>query len=531
MNLSKFFTLIIVGALFAGSSFAATVSVPGNAATINDALELLDYNDGQADLVLVAPGIYNEQVTPKGNAGADSVRFPRATELSLANIQAAVQTHPDHLTIRGSDPNNPPVILGSNVPAGYGVFPADPGDFFFSNFVYCGKGITMQNVDLRYNAAGDYAKNGMAGDFVWQDCVFSYGSVTGGEDFCDYNNNEQLNTDITPGIGIDNEYIYTNCLIDGLSTVNGIARMPEGFVHWHGYGGDAPGGNAVGDGVTFDNCVVRNYNAKIHEWRCNQGTAGGTRPGLGPILVQDCFFDTVTTQNIFHIRGRHSAPVMIRNVAQNYQGPFLHHQAQDSNQAEGVWVIANNIVKNHQAGGTTPIIRFNNAIDANGQIHIVNNTIDNIGISGVHTAAAGEAGGVLNIANNIFDGTTVGSVGVNISAGNLFTVNVTNNGFFGLGTNVNGTVTETGSVTVDPVFNNRTLTIPATPPTAPVEQGYVPTAAAYINTGHGPSYAAVSASAGNVDVDALNARIGGAGIDIGAQESDGVSLVIGWDYY
>ena len=38
------------------SGWSATVTVPANAPTINAALELLDYDDGDDDLVVVGPG-------------------------------------------------------------------------------------------------------------------------------------------------------------------------------------------------------------------------------------------------------------------------------------------------------------------------------------------------------------------------------------------------------------------------------------------------------------------------------------------
>ncbi|MCA9412276.1 MAG: hypothetical protein KC944_13760, partial [Candidatus Omnitrophica bacterium] len=54
----------------------------GNATTINQALEMLDYDDGEADLILIGPGEYDEQLALKGNAGVDSQMFPNTFNLT-----------------------------------------------------------------------------------------------------------------------------------------------------------------------------------------------------------------------------------------------------------------------------------------------------------------------------------------------------------------------------------------------------------------------------------------------------------------
>ena len=320
MSLSRFFTFLFIGVLIAGSSFAATVYVPGSAPTINGALELLDYQDGVDDIVIISPGIYDEQVAPKANAGNDASAFPTSGGLSVANMQAAIQSHTDRLTLRGSDPNDPPVIrIDAATPAPYGVFPGNPGDFFFSTFVYLGHDITMQNVELRSNTA-DYAKNGMASNFVWQDCVLSNGSGDGGpgEDFCDYNNNlDNLSTN-DPLIGLDNEYVYSNCIIDGSDVLDGNgARFGSSFVWWHGYGSSAPAGNAVGSGVAFDNCVVRYWDDIIHQFRAP--SLGGTSGAPNGLLCQDCFF--YSTGDIFNIDGSFADTTIIRNVVDGGDAP------------------------------------------------------------------------------------------------------------------------------------------------------------------------------------------------------------------
>jgi hypothetical protein len=535
MNLSRFFTLLILGAFVAGSSFAATVTVPGNAVTINGALELLDYNDGEADTVIISPGTYDEQVFPKGNAGADSTAFPSAGGLTTGAVQASVASHPDALTLRGSDPNNPPVIrIDTYLPSPYGMFPGDPGDFFFSSFVYGAHDVTCVNIELRSNP-NDYAKNGMATNHVWQDCLFTNGSGDGGagEDFCDYNNNFEFNSDQDPLIGLDNEYVYSNCIIDGEDLLDGNgARFGNAFVWWHGYGTGAPARTAQGSGVTFDNCVIRHWDDIVHRVNSNQGGAGGTTPGsgLGPFTMQDCFLSD--TGAVLGIAGAQEDVTVNRNVYDVMSDHFVRLQDRDGRFPSETYIFSNNITMDN--GDGVAAFRVSNTVEATARIHIVNNTLlENSNSSGAIRLEGGPspAGAIVTIANNIIDGSATGlsSTGIRTTDTGL-TVNLINNAIFDEVTAVDGTPSsEVGTVTSAPGYDSTTLVIPTSPPTTRPVQGYVPSGVDYVDGGDNASYTAISGVVGTADVDSTNAR--DTNPDIGAQETNGPSLVGGWDMY
>ncbi|MCA9442907.1 MAG: hypothetical protein KC964_19040, partial [Candidatus Omnitrophica bacterium] len=119
-------------------SLATTFTVrkdgSGNFTRIQDALESLDYNDGVDDAILIGPGLYDQQLTPNGDAGADSVRYPNVFNMTLSTVEAAYASHTDSLTLKGENPNDPPVLTyltgEDKTQQPYGMFPNDPSDFF-----------------------------------------------------------------------------------------------------------------------------------------------------------------------------------------------------------------------------------------------------------------------------------------------------------------------------------------------------------------------------------------------------------------
>jgi hypothetical protein len=541
---SKLFVSLIATLFVASSAFAATVTVGPNGtfATINAALESLDYNDGQADVLVLESGVvFDEQVVPKGNAGADSTAFPRATGMSVAGFQAAVQSHSDPLTIRSQDSSNPAVITKttSTPPASfYGMFPADPGDAFTAALVMCGVDITIEGVELRFGNHGGYFMNGMAADFTFQDCLFTHGTTNAqrAEDYCDWNNNYENHSDINPLIGLDNTYVFDGCLIDGLSQENGTDLFDSSFIWFHGYGNSTP----VKDEVTtmaFSNCVMRNWDDIIYQSR------GNSPIGSGPLstVVEDCFSYNMPGQ-FMEFRGQQGSALYNRNVIQTSGNSGFRVRDRDQGQIRQADVVNNLFVSN----GNGNIVQIENNGSTNGwTINVVNNTFYGY-LTAINQEAGSNAACVLNVANNIFAGT---GTAVNGAGFATITATLTNNGFFNNTADVVGAPSggNNGAVAGDPGFAaDSSGGFPAVGgPTdvnlvaAPLSgsdftdrvgrQNFLPTSNSYIDGGSNAAYNV--ANYGDVDVDSLDARVQGASIDIGAQETGGQSVVTSWDMY
>ena len=526
-------------ALFAGIGFlcwaplgwAATVSVPGDTATINGALEMLDYNDGEDDLVLVGPGVYDEQIFPKGNAGVDSSEFPSVENLSIQAIEDCIASHADRLEIRGSDPNFPPVIrIESASPESYGFFPGELGRYFYSTVVMGAKDVLFTNIEVRSNP-DEYTINGSASNWVWQDCVFSNGSgsVGAGSDFCDYQNNRELNSDNNPDIGLDNEYVYSNCIIDGEDLLDGSgARFDNAFVWWHGYGGDTPPGEAVGSGVLLENCVIRNWGNDIL-FNFNSNGMGGTRGGLGPVTVQDCFFSA--SQDLFSFRGACEDVVFIRNVINGEQAPgneggfaIRIRERNSSLGARGFTedlVIANNLFVGTEDFTQVYLGLQESVTTDEPNLFVVNNTFYDYEVSQGVVFVTGPSGGNLSVANNIFMATETGAVGHAVNVGNP-TVNaiVENNLFWNNVTNLTDTsqTISSGNQYGNPGFISTSVIIPDRPPVPVLQQGFVPSSIFAIDAGSMQAYQVIGDVIGLLDVDSDNTRPTSGQIDIGAQE-------------
>lgn len=539
LNRIKTLCVLTVSLAVATASFGATVTVrkdgTGNFLTLDAALESLNYQDGVNDLILVGPGEYDGQVTVNANAGANSTRYPNAFNMTSALVQSAYQTHQDALTIRGEDPNSPAVIYYVNgvdrAAQPYGMFPNDPGDFFFASLVMCGNNATFENMEFRHGVI-DYCVNGMAAGIVFNDCLFTNGITGGVDDFWDYNNNIEITSHVDPSIAADNEYTFNNCLFDGLNKVDGTTFFDSSAIYFHGYSEiiGKPNTDPSLYGFThFSGCTFRDWADTIHTATHQQGMY---YRGLTDVIVEDCFADNVS--NTLNSRGHNENTVVNRNVF-NLGGVNVARGIEITDRQSAIpqnVTIANNIFT-----GIAPNqqlrLHMNTATANAPQVsdwRVVNNTFFGATGPAIETSGAITGPGssvALVIANNILN--TAGGVGLRHNASGPVTVDLVNNGFFGNAADIDGAGavnTNVGVVNADPQFDNTTVTQPATPGASQV-QGFNPTNAAYLNAGSQAAYNAVSGTVGTFDVDQTHTT---ANVDIGAQQNEPIS-VLDWSIY
>lgn len=81
-----------------------------NFISINEALEVLPYANGVNNVIIIGPGIYDEQLILQGEEGWNSEEFPTSEKLTDDGLKAAFESHTDRLELRGEDPLDPPVI-------------------------------------------------------------------------------------------------------------------------------------------------------------------------------------------------------------------------------------------------------------------------------------------------------------------------------------------------------------------------------------------------------------------------------------
>lgn len=546
LNRIKTLCVLTVSLAVATASFGATVTVrkdgTGNFLTLDAALESLNYQDGNSDLILVGPGEYDGQVTVNANAGANSTRYPNAFNMTPALVQSAYQTHQDPLTIRGENPNDPAVIYYVNgtdrAAQPYGMFPNDPGDFFFASVVMCGNNCTFENIEFRHGVI-DYCINGMAAGIVFNDCLFTNGITGGVDDFWDFNNNIEITSYVDPSIAADNEYSFNNCLWDGLNKVDGTTFFDSTWCYFHGYDAIAKPANdpAIYGGTSFSGCVFTNWDANIHQPRGREEYYRG----LAGHSAEDCYAHNV--RQVFAIQGSVGSWLVNRNVF-NFSAAatpivetrrVLEINERSQGQARELVVSNNLFIGGGQTAGY-PLIRASVGSTANivAQLtdwRFVNNTFagydnDAIRIEGNVGGSAGSQADVV-VANNIFSGNGGASIAVNYTATGANAVALVNNGYNNNGTDVTGApATNTGGITGNPNFDNAVVTQPATPGASQV-QGFNPTNAAYLNSGDQAAYNAIAGVAGNLDVDQTHTT---ANIDRGAQQNEPIS-VLDWSIY
>ena len=541
LNRIKVLCLLTLSLAVSTASFADTVTVrkngTGNFLTIQAALESLDYNNGVNDLVLIGPGIYDQQLTPNADAGADSTPFPNIFNLTgIPIVEAAYASHTDTLTLRGEDPNDPPVvtyITGADRLGQlqlYGVFPDNPSDFFEAAIVHCGNNVHWENIELRHGQS-EYCQNGQADNWVFTDCLFTVGhnAAFGNDAMFNLNNNINITSAVNANIAADCGYTYTNCIYDGESTDDGSLMDGDGW-YFHGFD-SVPGGLQVNNflglgGLTVDGCIFRNWDSVIYIPRGR----GEKDRSIDFFNMTNCFGDSVGQMARF--QGAIRTGSAVGNVCKIVGGDDF---IEISDRSQGLYqdmVVANNIV----SGTGSRVIRLHaqatSAIVQTCNWRIVNNTFygyNNAALPITGTLSGGSTCNIV-IANNIFHGDgSATAVGVNYAG--QATVTMSTNGFFNnTGGNTVGAVTNSGAVTGDPSYAGgvTALQIPADTGLATPVQGLNPTNAAYLNTGTQAAYDAVRTVAGDFDVDGTHTTL--SGIDIGAQQNLPIS-VLDWSVY
>lgn len=508
----------------ARAGYCATVTVKpgggGSATTINQALELLDYNDGVDDLVLIDPGTYDEQITANGNAGVDSVAFPPAISLTTAALEMTFMSHPDALELRGVDPDNPPILtVISSTPTAYGFITNNTGKSFVAGLVHAGNNVTFTNLNIRHGEGTAYGIYGMAKGIVYQDCLFTNGQPIEASHafFWRYDSFSRNLSYFNPNIAADNEYLVQNCIMDGRSVVDDTLYDND-FVLFSSYG-DEPLDFSMSQplgGAAVVGCVIKNFGSSIFRWRGRIGIGSG----LGYTRVEDSYFHNINGAAVI-LRGNQGPSVINRNVFENLsasQGNPIIQTGEKNGLIPAPVSITNNIF--HFSRGIRILSIGSPGGDPRPYHHyrIVNNTfhryIDAVDISGASPTTA-------LVANNLFQGHPTITVGtaIRMGAGTGAELNSTNNLFHNtLAVSGFPFANMTGPVIADPRFLSIGTTEP-NPPGSLTPQGFVPdpSNSPAINAGDFASYTIVAASAGNLDVD-RSPRIIDSVIDIGAQE-------------
>ncbi|MCA9447461.1 MAG: right-handed parallel beta-helix repeat-containing protein [Candidatus Omnitrophica bacterium] len=507
---------------FGTPSQAATLQVRqdgcGHATTINQALEMIDYNDGSPDLIYIGPGTYDEQLVLKGNAGVDSQPIPPVQELTMEKLEAVYQSHPDPLTLCGIDPQSPPLLLVRDAtPEEYGFFPSDLDYFFTGQIIHCGNGVTLDNIEIRH-ASSWYAINAQASDIVYRDCLFSNGlhQFDAYDWFFSAYENPEITSLLNPEVAADNEYFFENCLIDGESRVDGSLYGTD-FGYFHGYR-DHPGliGKDPVGGFTYEGCIVKNWDGTFQWFR---GREELTR-GLAFNQVQDCFFSNVRSG--FRWDGNQGPGVFNRNVVHSSEESWIRIRERSGGRPSEIY-IANNIF----SGNRDPIggIRIelgeeDGATISERKVWIVNNTFYDYSSSAIHIDGNYPNASV-KIANNIFNGSDEVAQGTAIEiADSPPHVTVRSNLFFHNLQNISGEPDlEEDSSEQDPRFMSTEVHEPVFGETFP-NQGFEQDIVYSYGTVSLSAYSEIASVVGQYDVDRSHPRVND--LKFGAQGGDTV---------
>jgi len=541
LNRIKVLCVLALSMAVCAASYGVTVTVEkdgsGNFLTVQAALDSIDYNDGVNDLVIIGPGVYDQQFTPGGDQGADSTRYPNVFNMTPATVAAAFTSHTDNLTLRGRVANDPPVftyVTGvdkTNQP--YGTNPNDPSDFFEAMLVHCANNVTYDNIDIRHGTLG-YAMNGMSAGTVFEDCLFTNGTTgaQGHDDYWDWNNNINITSAVDPTIGADNEYTFNNCTWNGLSTTGDSSLFDSTFMYFHAFDSIGQPNTFLGiGGTSFNGCVFRNWGDVICQIRGREELDRS----VDYVHLVDCFGDNIANMTI--MEGAVREGIVNRCVHKLAgQGASVRLEERDQGIYDTV-VVANNIFSGTSTSGQSVRVDvrkdIRNGVVQNADWYIINNTFYGYNAPAIttHQTPAGSNTVDVRIANNLFHGDGSGTaVGINHAAtGGTFTLST--NGYFGnAGGDVVGALTNSGAVTGDPSYAGgvTAVQIPARADGSVPVQGLNPTNAAYLNTGTQAAYDAVRAQAGDFDVDQTHTTL--SGIDIGAQQNLPIS-VLDWSVY
>ncbi len=489
----------------------------GDATTINAALEMLDYNDGEDDVVLIGPGVYDEQIKPKGNAGVDSTAYPKIFEMTLEKVEAAYSSHPDHLTLEGIDNADPPVItIRTANQEFYGFFPNYQSDSSKAGLLFCGNGVTYQNIEIRPSGSDGYVMTGQASDIVFEDCLFTNAASASSRanHYAVLQNSSDLTSILNATLSADNNYTFRNCHLDGRSNVDG-SLYDQPLFWFNGYPDRPELANAdrVG-GVNISGCIFRNWEGGVHEFRGRTGYA----TGLAFTMIEDCYFENV--ERLFQWRGSQGPGVFNRNVVKGVRSRGYAIRFRERFQAmPSEMIVANNIFMGGgpSDGGVMEFnINDNNSVPGNNpSISVINNSFVHYSGNGILIQGTSPRGKIV-VANNIFSDADLnsGRYGVKIENPNLH-VEVLNNMFSISNTGIDGRPSlDQGNVYGNALFNSTGVTIPNSPGET-IIQGMISQSLKALGGGDISIYDSIRPLVGNLDVDGdmRETHV----IDIGAQ--------------
>ncbi|MCA9410042.1 MAG: hypothetical protein KC944_02450 [Candidatus Omnitrophica bacterium] len=493
-----------------------------NFISINEALEVLPYANGVNNVIIIGPGIYDEQLILQGEEGWNSEEFPTSEKLTDDGLKAAFESHTDRLELRGEDPLDPPVIgVKETMVERFSFFPDAATKDFSAAIVLCGNQIAIRNVEIRHTTATEHAIGGMGGNIRFTDCRFTTEGTAGSDvkEFFHIANNGDL-TWATGEFGAFNEFTFEDCIWDMEDIGSLGSGHPQPFLKFAGY--EFPGGLTKPDDrangyVFIESSIIRNiYSDRF----IDIGSVGPLGSGIRDFVVRGSYIHHVHGHGPFTTRGVGPLVQYDRNVFSDITGSatqgILHFASSGGNHPQGF--VANGIFTDLN---DNVAIRVTGGDNAEGLINIANNTFSG------HSDCAlvvdgGNANLTVNIGNNIFNASeTAPAVGIAIDLGSKpSVVNLFNNGFwkivFGVSTTPDSVV---GSVHSNPFFDSLMVSIPEdtgwrTPPV----QGFTPGSPSYIDQGDLDYYQSIQC-VGPYDVDVTNNR-GVLPISIGAQGTD-----------
>ncbi len=477
-------TIYIITLTFfiSASAEAATLLVRqdgcGDATTINEALEMLDYNDGEPDIVWIGPGTYDEQLTLKGNAGVDSVPFPRIAQLTQDLLEQCYESHPDPLTLVGADPADPPrIILEEVSPHFYGFYPEELGDNYAPSVLLGGNDISIHGIHFTL-PANHVGFLGQGTNLLFEDCGFE--EPNRNHPFFIIEGNSDLSTTVNPVIAADNVIRFERCSCPKIYS--------DSFLEADRFISELIVRKCIAEGDGRSSLfVLRN---------------------VEHLRVEDCFFTDF--YHIATIQGESEKVVFNRNMC-----PDGINSALDLFNAPMETIVTNNIITRY----SKPIeADFDSPATPGRTLSVVNNTFQEYFHTGIEIE--GNDPGTVILANNIFSGDG-GSTAINLASVPSASASLYSNLYFNNQSDLVDAFeihAEVGKVTGDPMFNLLLLPPPPTPG-AIRDVGFTPVPdSLVVDAGDMVAYNRVESEVGNFDVDRIGSRRDGSGIDIGAQE-------------
>lgn len=460
--MNKFFASLAVSALFMGvNAQAQTVTVGASGAnftSLQAAIDSINPTNGQPDIIqIIDGGDYDEQLVLGGLKPAESVTGTFITDL--------VNQNRDPLVIRGTGATKPkigPTTGGGLV--NYSVFENDPiGDNFAAGIAFFGKGITIENVEIRQPAGAGYALNGQGVELVFKDVLFKPNTTDQSEDFFNFNNSDRIG-ELFGGTG--NSAVFEDCVFDGERSDGSLTTST--MVYYHGI--NEPLG--IVDSFVFKGCTFKNISSDITRLRA--------RVPANSVINQeviDCVFENIqggglavdgAGQKIIDgsvFRNHHNAP----EVSPDSMVGAIKINGRDGH--TGSLTVKNSIFTGIGIEGAldfenrAAIIIQNNGVD--GDIVVDHCTFDGNG-TGIRAIDGSWRPRTVTVTNTIFSNNAAyGFSGDAVLAGGApsyvgsgleadLALTFTNCLFFNNGTGNFDIGTETGSVNADPLFADTT---------------------------------------------------------------------------